>query len=719
MRNLVLPAAALVAALASVPALGGGGALDPTFGTGGVATGGFGSISSLALQSDGRILGTGYCNNIFCVERYTVAGALDASFGAGGRVTTDMGPDIDNPYGVVVQPGGRIVAGGECDLPPYYATDFCLAGYDSAGNLDGTFGVGGKVFTDFALQSDPTEAFDRITGLAVQTDGKVVGAGWCQGGSSTTAYYAFCVARYLPDGTLDATFGGGKVHTSFTSPPNDDEGSAVAIDGLGNVIVVGTCHLGLQIDFCIARYDANGIPDAAFGVGGQVTTDFAGKGDQATAVAVQADNRIVVAGYCYAFNPAFNTYTGNFCLARYNTNGSLDATFGTGGKVVTITNLSNAGAYGLAIQPLDGKLVVAGVCYPSGSSHGQYCVARYNADGTPDATFGTGGIVVNDISGTGDVAFAVALQPDGKILVGGNCAGHFCVARYLPVAVDNPPTDIALSASALAENLPVGTAIGTLSTVDPDPADTFTYALVAGAGSTDNGAFTISGNTLTSNAVFDFETQSSYSIRVRSTDSGGLFVEKAFTITINDVNEMPVAVNDAATTSVNNSVVVDVLSNDSDPDGDPLTVTAVTAPSKGTAVITAGTTVTYTPKKNYTGPDSFTYTISDGRGGAATASVAITVVAGNAPPRAAADKATTAPGTPVVIAVLANDSDPDGDPLTIVAITQGANGTVGNNGDGTLTYTPLAGFKGRDTFTYTISDGRGGTSVGKVTVRVK
>jgi uncharacterized delta-60 repeat protein len=482
------------------------------------------------------------------------------------------------------------------------------------------------------------------------------------------------------------------------------------------VIVVGICRIAMQNDFCIARYDVNGNLDATFGVGGKVTTDFAGKGDQATAVAVQSDNRIVVAGYCYAFNPNFNTYTGNICLARYNTDGSLDATFGAGGTVLTIANLTNAGAYGLAIQPLDGKLVVAGVCYTSSFNGGQFCVARYNADGSIDATFGINGIVLNNISGTGDAAFAVALQPDGRILVGGNCGGHFCVARYLPAAVDNPPTDIALSAMAIAENLPAGTSVGTLSTTDPDPLDTFTYTLVAGAGSADNGAFTISGNTLKSNAVFDFETQSSYSVRVRSTDSGGLFFEKAFTIAVADVNEMPVAVNDVATTSVNNSVIVDVLSNDTDPDGDPLTVTAASAPSKGTAVITAGgTMVTYTPKKNYTGPDAFTYTIGDGRGGTATASV----VAGNAPPRAAADKATTAPGVPVIVAALLNDSDPDGDPLTIVAITQGANGTVGNNGDGTLTYTPLAGFKGRDTFTYTISDGRGGTAVGKVTVRVK
>jgi large repetitive protein len=263
----------------------------------------------------------------------------------------------------------------------------------------------------------------------------------------------------------------------------------------------------------------------------------------------------------------------------------------------------------------------------------------------------------------------------------------------------------------------VGTAIGSFSTTDPDAGDTFTYSLVAGPGSGDNASFTIAGSILKANAVFDFETKASYSIRVRTTDAGGLGFEKVFAISVTNVNETPVAVNDSAVTSKGNSVIIDVLANDSDPDGDPLTIIAVTPPSKGTATINSGT-VTYTPKANYTGPDSFTYTISDGKGLTAIATVSISVITGNAPPRAVRDNVVTLADTPVIIPVLANDSDPDGDPLTVVAVTQGANGTAVINADGTVTYTPSPGFTGHDSFTYTISDGKGGTDVGTVGVRV-
>ena len=205
---------------------------------------------------------------------------------------------------------------------------------------------------------------------------------------------------------------------------------------------------------------------------------------------------------------------------------------------------------------------------------------------------------------------------------------------------------------------------------------------------------------------------------MRTTDAGGLSFEKAFTISVTNVNEAPVAVNDKAVTSSGNSVIIDVLFNDSDPDGDTLTVIAVTQPSKGAAQINSGM-VTYTPRKNYTGPDSFTYTISDGKGLTAIATVSINVITGNAPPRAVRDNVATLVDTVVIISVLANDSDPEGDLLEVVAVTQGANGAAVINANGTVTYAPAPGFTGHDSFTYTISDGKGGTDVGTVGIHVQ
>lgn len=183
-------------------------------------------------------------------------------------------------------------------------------------------------------------------------------------------------------------------------------------------------------------------------------------------------------------------------------------------------------------------------------------------------------------------------------------------------------------------------------------------------------------------------------------------------------NKDPVVVNDTASTDTMTPIPIAVLANDSDPDGDPLTVTSVTQPAHGT-VTTTNTTVTYTPASTplprFRGTDTFTYTVSDGQGGAATATVIVTIR--NKPPIAVNDMASTSEDTPVTIAVLANDSDPDGDPLTVTSVTQPTNGTVVNNGT-TVTYTPNANFNGTDTFSYTVSDGQGGSATAMVMVSV-
>ncbi len=186
------------------------------------------------------------------------------------------------------------------------------------------------------------------------------------------------------------------------------------------------------------------------------------------------------------------------------------------------------------------------------------------------------------------------------------------------------------------------------------------------------------------------------------------------------VNQPPVASNDSAATVEDTPVTIAVLANDWDPDSDTLTVTSVTQGANGAVTINAGGSVTYTPGAGFTGTDSFGYTVSDGQGGSASATVTVTVNAAlNAPPVAVDDSSTTAPGTPVTIPVLANDSDPDGDTLTVVAATQGAKGTVAVNADGTITYTPGRKAKGSDSFTYTIEDGTGNAASATVSVLFK
>ena len=204
---------------------------------------------------------------------------------------------------------------------------------------------------------------------------------------------------------------------------------------------------------------------------------------------------------------------------------------------------------------------------------------------------------------------------------------------------------------------------------------------------------------------------------------GVLISDVAFsTVDVGDGgNTPPVAVDDLADTPVDTAVTIDVLTNDSDPDGDPLTVTGVTQPANGTVTINEDGTLSYVPATGFTGEDTITYTITDGNGGTATGEVVVTVEDGdgtNTPPVAVDDDITTGTDTPVTFDPTDNDTDPDGDPLTVTDVTDPDNGTVTVGDDGSVTYTPDTGFIGEDTITYTVDDGNGGTDTGEIIVTV-
>lgn len=182
----------------------------------------------------------------------------------------------------------------------------------------------------------------------------------------------------------------------------------------------------------------------------------------------------------------------------------------------------------------------------------------------------------------------------------------------------------------------------------------------------------------------------------------------------------PTVGGDTATTTQGKAVTINVLGNDSTSSGGTLIIMSVSKPQFGTAT-TDGKTVTYVPNADFVGTDTFSYVISDGKGGTSTGSVSITVNGpggdNNQPPMASPDNIGTTPGTPVTINVLSNDVDPDGDPLSIVIDIPPSHGTaVVQNGQ--IIYTPAAGYTGLDSFTYIVSDGRGGTATGTVTINV-
>ena len=247
------------------------------------------------------------------------------------------------------------------------------------------------------------------------------------------------------------------------------------------------------------------------------------------------------------------------------------------------------------------------------------------------------------------------------------------------------PTDLTLAPTAVAENQPAGALVGSLGAVDPDPGDTHAFTLVTGTGGSDNSSFSISGSSLRTAAVLDHEATPTRSIRVRATDSGGQFVEKQLTITVTDVDDPPVALDDTKTVTEDApATAIDVLANDADVDGGPISIASVTQPAHGNVVITGGGTgLTYAPAANYcntpTPPfDTFAYTLAPGT---STATVSVTVTCVDDAPVAVDDAKTLAeddPATP--IAVLANDTDVDAGPKSIQSVTQPLHGTVAHHG---------------------------------------
>ncbi len=288
----------------------------------------------------------------------------------------------------------------------------------ASGDLDLTFDDDGKVTTDFA------GLVDEAGGVAIQPDGKIIVAG----GSGTD----FGLARYNSDGSLDPGFGtGGTVTTDFAA--GTDGARAVAIQPDGKIVATGAAFVAGNDNFAVARYHPNGSLDNTFGEAGKVVTDFAGFEDEANSVALQPDGKIVAAGRVFVVG------TVDFGLTRYKSDGSLDPTFGGGGKVRTdIAGVFNQ-ASGVVIQH-DGGIVAAGQASVGSSD---FAVTRYRSNGSLDPGFGIGGKVTTDF-GSFDQARGVAIQHDGNIVAAGLTfmpGVDFAVARYRPNGSADPGFD--------------------------------------------------------------------------------------------------------------------------------------------------------------------------------------------------------------------------------------------------------------------------------------
>jgi uncharacterized delta-60 repeat protein len=411
---------------------------DPDFGFGdnGIALGEalldhFYTAKGLALQRDGKIVVAGSVNfsehssdTNFALARYNPDGSLDTTFARGGWTEIDFDGDDDRAYAVAMQDDKIIVVGEAVNLTNY-SVDFALARLNSDGKLDDTFGDRGLVLTDFLNRSS-----DVGRSVALQADGKIIVAGSVATFGDNPREY-FALARYTPDGILDLSFGDGtgQVITNF----NDtlDRAQAVCVQSDGKIVAAGstTSSDGSQTDFALARYNPDGSVDSTFGTYGEVTTEFGQREDIAYALAIQADKKLVVAG------TSTNASGRSAVLVRYNENGSLDNSFGDQGKVFVDFGGNVSTIYALALR--DGQIVAVGYTAKVEDSQIklQYgALARYDADGSPDTTFGRKGVVLTYFGGHANFISAVSLDREGKIVVAGTTIyddfSDFVLARY-------------------------------------------------------------------------------------------------------------------------------------------------------------------------------------------------------------------------------------------------------------------------------------------------
>jgi uncharacterized delta-60 repeat protein len=355
------------------------------------------------------------------VARYNRDGTLDTDFNAGGKVTTTLTNQTDEGNAVALQSDGKIVVAGTT-TEGTSVQRFAVVRYNANGSLDTGFGTSGKAVTAFA--SGP----DRAYAIAIQPDGKILVGGEA---TITATGLDFALVRYNTDGSLDTGFGtGGKVLTAIKASTGRDAINALALQNVGGETRIVAA--GGEGDFLLARYTPNGTLDSSFGTAGKIASVFGSTIGSAYAVTIASDGKLVVAGYS----------SNDFSLARLTDTGALDSSFGTGGKVVTPLNATNSDIATAVTLQSDGKIVAAGWVNAGGSSAADFAVLRYDSTGTLDSGFGTGGKAITSVAAPNksDKANALVLQPDDRvpvvrIVVAGQADGNnsdFALARYWP-----------------------------------------------------------------------------------------------------------------------------------------------------------------------------------------------------------------------------------------------------------------------------------------------
>ena len=343
---------------------------------------------------------------------------FDLNFGNSGRVFTDFEAANDIAYAAAVQPDGKIVAAGQVRTDFNTAARYGVARYNSNGSLDQTFGTNGKVTIAGGVNLEAA-----AQAVHIQPDGKIVVTGSSSAANSNSQ---FTVVRLNADGSPDANFDNdGIAFASFGSFSQFASTSILQPDG--KIVLTGFLNLfasGNTQDWAAARFNADGSLDSGFGTDGKliINNDLE---EEAFGAALQPDGKIIIAGL--SGNPTNGL---RLTLERINQNGTIDQSFGASGKVVS--TFANSFATSVAIQT-DGKIIAAGSRFVGNKD--DFTAERYNADGSLDTNFGSGGRILTVVSAGANRANDIVLQPDGKIILSGRAANagqtsQFAVARY-------------------------------------------------------------------------------------------------------------------------------------------------------------------------------------------------------------------------------------------------------------------------------------------------
>jgi uncharacterized delta-60 repeat protein len=455
---------------------------------------------AIALQTDGKIVMAGNTldyptipsvNSYVAVCRYNTNGTLDNSFGTSGlatfliqTTTLVVGPSITTNSLAIQSNGSIVVCGYILDNTGVFFQAFAVR-FTSIGNLDTTFAGVGYIFITPSMftTSYPSNAFTECYAESVQIDtsvgpNKIVIGGYARGviPPSPTPTFFFILVRLDLNGVLDTSFGiNGLVAQNFTGL--DEFGFSLEI-GSGNYFLAGRQGITTpSYRFIVAKFDNGGNPVLGFGsLGVTVIPAFLSLTVQeARSMLVQPDGKIVLAGTSITTAPFPASQVLSYALARLDgNNGTLDTSFGTGGTVITSVINLNLNGYSVAIQT-DGKIVLGGGYFNTATSlNASFSLARYNVNGSLDLTFGINGngLILEDIvPGTilpgsmQEVGYSVAIQTDGKILVGGSMGEfsdisgdvEFILARYL--SVQTPPSPIPTAIVPIC--FPAGTPVTT------------------------------------------------------------------------------------------------------------------------------------------------------------------------------------------------------------------------------------------------------------------